>query len=286
MKVRSLLAGAALLAAIAFTPSQVSAQGVGASVDLCSGSSYSATLGLGGTLSGCFGFTLRELGENAYFNSRQFYWNGNFAGQSNAGPSNGPTVSGTEFFTDECGSSGSGGSAAFAFCPVDAAHTTTGNNLSGEFVLGLLVPDPTDNVGNPYWQYSGPAARNAFPAPAGFQQVLYQLTLAGNPVPGEYLFAWEDLNTGCLAVFGSASHPSLTTYATEDLGDKVKLDDPNNCNPPAPGGPSDADYNDSYIRLSIIGNPQSVVPEPMTMTLMATGLVGLAGAQIRRRKKN
>ncbi len=280
MKVRSLMVGAALLAATAFTPGRASAQG------LCTGLSYSATLGLGGALTGCFGFTLKELGENAYFNSRQFYWNGNFAGQSNAAPSNAPTVAGTEFFTDECGSTGSGGSAAFAFCPNDAAHTATGTNLSGEFVLGLFVPDPSDNAGNPYWQYSGPAARNAFPPPAGFQQVLYQLTTAGVPVPGEYLFAWEDLNTGCLAVFGSAAHPSLTTYATEDLGDKVKLDDPNNCNPPAPGGPSDADFNDSYIRLSINGNPQSVVPEPMTMTLMATGLVGLAGAQIRRRKKN
>ncbi len=34
-----------------------------------------------------------------------------------------------------------------------------------------------------------------------------------------------------------------------------------------------------------LGDPSEVVPEPMTMTLLATGLVGLGGASARRRRK-
>jgi hypothetical protein len=247
------------------------------------------SLGIGGSLSGCFTFTMSELGENAGYISQQYYWAGNFNAATGA-PNNAPTPSGTMFFSDDCGSPGTvnGPSTTFAFCPTDAAHTIGPvQNKSGELVLGLLVPDPTRSGGSNYWVFSGSSARNAFPAPAGFQQVLYQLTTGGVADPGQFLFAWEDLNSGCTSLGGSALHPSLTTFATEDLNNKVVLDDPNACNALTPGGWSDNDYNDSYILISVQqGNQLQVVPEPMTMTMMATGLVGLAGAGLRRRKKN
>jgi hypothetical protein len=282
MKFRTLFAGAAVLAAVALAPTAASASGL-----TCS---YTATLGIGGTLSGCFTFTMSELGENAGYVSQQYYWNGNF-GSATGFPNNTPSPSGTQFFSDDCGSSGStnGPLTTFAFCPVDAAHTVGPVlNPAGELVLGLLVPDGSNNGGNNYWIFSGTSARNAYPAPAGFQQVLYQLTTGGVADPGQFLFAWEDLNTGCTSLAGSSLHPSLTTFATEDLGNKPVLDNPNNCNNPTPpGGWSDADYNDSYILISVPqGTQLQVVPEPMTMTMMATGLVGLAGAGLRRRKKN
>ena len=285
MKVRSILAGAAVLAGIAFAPRQASATTPDGAP--CT---YSVGLGLGGAISGCFGFTLNELGENAGYTSRQFYWNGNFGSVS--GATNVPSLAGTEFFNDDCGSGGT----VWAFCTGTFAKTpVAGSNTTGELVFGLLIPDNlylpyavVDGGGNglAYWQYSGTSSRNAIPAPTGFQEILYQLTLAGNPIPGEFLFAWEDLNSGCTASAGSASNPSTTTFAFENLGNVTALNDPNNCTALNAGGNSDNDFNDSYIRLSITGTRLDIVPEPMTMTLMATGLVGLAGAQIRRRKKN
>lgn len=282
MKFRTLFAGAAVLAAVALAPSAASAQNTSCT--------YTATLGIGGSLTGCFTFTMSELGENAGYVSQQYYFNGNF-GTASGSPNNAPNPNnGTQFFNDDCGSSGStnGPSTTFAFCPVDAAHTVGPVlNPSGELVLGLLVPDGGSNGGNNYWVFSGTSARNAYPAPAGFQQVLYQLTTGGVADPGQFLFAWEDLNSGCTSLGGSALHPSLTTFRTEDLGNKQVLDDPNICNSLTPGGWSDNDYNDSYILINVPqGTQLQVVPEPMTMTMMATGLVGLAGAGLRRRKKN
>lgn len=291
MKVGSFIVGAAVLAAVALTPAQASAQTVP-----CRTATYSATLGLGGSLNGCFSFALVELGENAGFTSNQFYWAGNFGSSSGAAPQNGPTPNGTQFFNDDCGSNGNTGFANFRFCtgPTYQPSHSVGPiaNNSGELVLGLLVPDPYDNPSNlPYWIFSGTQSRNTYPTPTGFQAVLYQLTLGGNvaanAIAGEYLFAWEDLKSGCSAAIGSQD-PSLQYFASEQLGNAQVLDDANNCTSFNGGvrGPSDSDYNDSYIRISITGGTLSTVPEPMTMTLMATGLVGLAGAQFRRRRKS
>lgn len=304
MKVRSFLVGAAVLAGVAFAPGKASAQ--------CGLLTYSATLGLGGSLNGCFTATVQQVGENALGVGSQFFWNGNFAGSTLAAPSNAPILAGTQFTgsaaTDNCQNNPGGfGSSFFTYCTggvIPPALLVNGGNLpsigsasqsifnaAGEFVIGMNAQDltnPLSNGGTNYWLYSGAQARNAFPAPAGFQMVLYQLANNGVAIDGEFLFAWEDVNSGCAATSGGALHTSLTLFDIQHLGDKPWMDDPNNCISFNPGGSnSDNDFNDSYILLNIQGQRlDNVVPEPMTMTLMATGLVGLAGAQIRRRKKN
>jgi hypothetical protein len=286
MKVRSLYFGAAALVAVAIAPSQASAQ--------CGTATYAATLGIGGTLSGCFGATIAELGENAGGIASQFYWNGDFTGNTNASPSNAPLVPGTQFFNDDCGSNGTPGFVNFRWCgatPGTAGPSVSFTNLSGELVFGLNAVDqvvPQQNGGNNYWIYSGAESRNGYPAPQGFQEVLYQLTTNGVVDQGQFLFAWEDINSACIGLAGSAQHPSLTDFRTEDLNNAQVLDDPNNCNSFNPGSTaSDNDFNDSYILLNIAGTRlDTVTPEPMTMSLMAMGLVGLGGASLRRRKKN
>jgi len=206
---------------------------------------------------------------------------------------------------DDCGTAGGLGFSFFAYCsggtqaPALLAGSTLPSigtssqsifNASGEFVIGMLAQDlttPLANGGASYWLYSGTTARNAIPSPSGFQEVMYQLANNGTPIDGEFLFAWEDVNSGCTAVAGSVLHPSLTLFNIQDLGNKQVMNDPNNCTTFNPGvTPSDNDFNDSYFILNITGTRlDTVVPEPMTMSLMAFGLVSMGGVSFRRRKR-
>ena len=48
-------------------------------------------------------------------------------------------------------------------------------------------------------------------------------------------------------------------------------------------GGGDEDYNDAVFAVRGVGT--TVTPEPLTMTLLATGLAGLSGAGLRRRRQ-
>jgi hypothetical protein len=211
--------------------------------------------------------------------SEQYYWAGNFG--STMGATNDPTVAGTDMFNDECGSPGNG---VFAFCTGAMTKPDVDiSNPAGELVLGLMVPDPNNGTSY-YWVYSGAATRNAVPPPPGYQEVLLQLTKNGVDDPGQFLFGWEDLNTGCTTRAALRNN----RYAEEDLGNGPMLDSAlETCTVIAPGGNSDNDFNDSYMRFSIVGTgtPTDVTPEPATMTMLAFGLTAMSGAALRRRRR-
>jgi hypothetical protein len=274
MTSRSWWLGAAAIVAVALVPIRAPAQAAD-----CGGAGYTYSLGLGGSLNGCFTGSLSQLGEDAGFVSQQYFWAGNFTGTS--GVTNAPNTAGTFMFDNDCGSAGNG---LFAFCTGGTAKTpATIANYFGEMVLGLLVPDNFYGTGS-NWVYSGASSRGAVPAPAGFQSVLLQLTVGGVDDPGKFLFGWEDLNSGCL----TRAAVNNNRYREEDLGNGTILDSRlDDCTSWLPGGNADDDFNDSYMQFVIqgAGTPADVIPEPMTMSLMAMGLVGLGGASLRNRRK-
>jgi hypothetical protein len=277
MNIRSYCLGAAALAGFVLAPTGASAQ----IVNPCGLATYSFSLGLGGSLAGCFTGVLTQLGEDAGFVSQQYYWAGNFG--THSGPTNAPSVAGTFMYSDDCGSAGNG---TFAFCTGSFVKPPAViANASGEMVLGLLVPDNTYGTGS-NWVYSGARTRNDTPLPAGFQSVLLQLTLNGVDDPGHFLFGWEDLNTGCTNRVSQFNN----RYREEDLGNATILDSRlDDCTVELPGGNSDSDFNDSYMQFVISGTGVptdiGVVPEPVTMSLLAMGLVGMGGASLTKRRK-
>jgi len=283
---RSFLVGLFALIGVAAMPSGASAQ--------CF---YTPTLGIGGTFTGCMVGTATAIGEDAGYVSSLYWFNGMpsltgplsdptniFVPKLNA-PSN--TATPHFMFTDDCGSNGN---TVFDYCTGTytkaPANFSIGTSTPSELVFGMAVPDLSYGSGG-YWEYSGsPATRNAAPAPPGFQNVVMQVVLNDGvtPVVGQYVVAFEDLNTGCIA-----ENPAITTITLAQLANGSYLNSAlhdcsaHNGNGTGNGGNSDADFNDFYIGLSLTGTSTSTVPEPVTMSLMAVGLVGLGGAQLRRR---
>lgn len=254
--------------AIAATPGQASA----VAPPTCT-MNGSVLLGFGGYFSGCWTtFTVTRYFENAGDVSNMNY----FTGVPTRDPvTNAPTPSGTFLFDNDCGSSGHDATTG-VFC--STSLSTFGWSNDNELVFGL------NNLSKGTWLYSGTDPnRNNPPAPAGVQNWLWRVQ--GGAWDGWYLFGWEDLNSGCFA--GAAKNGSNTIDGTmldeAFLGSNVV-----NCTSVNSGGTSDNDYNDFYVLVNPHvdpGTPTEVVPEPMTMTLLATGLLGMGGASMARRRR-
>jgi hypothetical protein len=144
------------------------------------------------------------------------------------------------------------------YLPADNPHlnsplvTTFGWTAGTEIVFALMV-----NQGDGYnWFFSGDPSRNGdgLAHLAYFPQLLFPDGVPGDDgqglVPntaGKNLFGFEDVHYN----------------------------------------PSDWDFNNAIFALDAdsINPPTEVVPEPVTMTLLATGLAGLSAAQFRRRRR-
>lgn len=287
MRMPSTLAGAMALVGVALMPTAAQAQ--------CT---FNYTfLGIGGALTGCVVGTASAVGEDAGDVS-SLYWFDGMPGLT--GPLfdptnisvpklNAPSAAATPhlLFDDNCGSAGNG---AFSFaCASGLKNFNVGITTPSELVFGLAVPDGAYGHGG-YWVYSGgPTSRNGNPAPDGYQSVLLQVVQPDGvtPIQGQFVLGFEDLNTGCYQ-----ANPAATSITIAELGNGSYLDSVlNSCSAhngggtASNGGDSDADYNDFYISLSLTGTPASVVPEPVTMSLMAMGLIGLGATSLRRRTK-
>jgi len=298
MRLRPLFLGAAAFAGVALAPNSASAVP-------CTPNVYSVTLGIGGAIFGCANNVIAtQLFENAALVSR-LWWFKNVPGPN---PATGEPIGGApginDIFYDEAGSTGADGGKYFCgqfgeapqpFGPYVPASGTTpgtcdspkilgyvGTQTTDELVFGLQVPQPPPGNGSGVsgtWEYSGANdGRNNVPAPPGFQAILLQNTDHVNT----YVLLYEDLNSGC-----TGATPNPTTVTDAQLGNKAVLNSAfHNCSSGSPGA-SDQDFNDFYVTLLVQnGRLTDIVPEPGTMSLLALGLVGMAGAGIRRRNRN
>lgn len=237
----------------------------------CASGVGSVQTGFGGYFSDCWaGFEVSRVYENAGNVNDIFYFN---SMPTRTGASNSPTPAGTFLFDNNCGSNGNTATSG-VFC-VPTNLTTFSWGTMTELVFGLRNPSGT-------WIYTGTdGTRNSPPQPAGVQNFLWDITNNGNST-GSYLLGWEDLNSGCSSSLTSDEVDQSVLTDPTALGNLFAI-----CNTLAAGGSSDNDYNDFYMLITplTLGTPTEVVPEPMTMSLLATGLVGLGGASVRRRRK-
>jgi hypothetical protein len=162
---------------------------------------------------------------------------------------------------------GSGGTALFRFTAGDYSFSSLAGALPGGDLAGL----------NQDWGYylmsSGTYVSLNGGLPTGVQSMTEDWTI------------WVDLGNGGIASSSSSSQFALFGFgATDaDYGDHwvVGIEDLGNGN-----GGSDWDYQDMLFMVSLDtpGTPQETVPEPATMTLLATGLAGLAASKRRRNR--
>ena len=104
--------------------------------------------------------------------------------------------------------------------------------------------------------------------------------LPGAPVVfTTYWGLWIDMSAGAGMAYSDLD-PQFSAFAYDFSSVIFGIEDTE-----LPGG--DQDYNDELFQIAIDGGGRitEVIPEPMTMTLLATGLAGMAAASRRRRAK-
>lgn len=278
MKNRLFAIAGLAFAATTFTPAPAAAQTTAPCTTL-----GDVQLGFGGFFSGCWGgFQVSRYFENAQDVSELWWFNGMPDRNATAAGLNSPVSGGTNLFNDDCGASGGG---VGVFCSPQTQLIVWG--FDNELVFGL---EKTGLGANNWWLYSGDdAARNDPPTPAGIQNYLWEIEDAGGTYDGWYLLGWEDLNSGCTGAESSTgdNYVSGTQVINKNNLDNLLANCTNKYNKSGVIEVSDDDYNDFYVLINPLtpGEITEIVPEPMTMTLLATGLVGLGGASIRRRRK-
>ncbi|MBA2291437.1 MAG: PEP-CTERM sorting domain-containing protein [Gemmatimonadales bacterium] len=268
---------------VASAPAAANAQAPSSPTIDCTMGVGAFQLGFGGYFSNCWaGFEVSRYFENATHVSNMYWFNG--MPTTNMGGTNEPTsASGTLLFNNDCGSNGDPALPG-AFCnPMQTTVFEWGN--SGELVFGL-----NKFANGDWWLYTGDeASRNTPAPPAGIQNYLWYII--GGTYDGQFLLGWEDLNSGCLDADSSTGDNTVSDPGTVN-GDNLDrlLAACNTIYSPSSIEPSDDDYNDFYaiinpLTASDLGEITEVVPEPMTMSLLATGLMGLGGASLRRKRQ-